>query len=122
MSFKRRTNTNGVFMMGRPLAGRRPLLTLKSLRRHVASHGRNYGNLKSLVKGARTYTRTRETPHEAHLSLRQLHCTTGGWSSDILHWVVALRHPANRLDSASGVLGDLSKQEIEAARDQIREK
>lgn len=74
-----------------------------------------------LAAGAWQFARRRTTPNYAYQSLIQLFCLTGGRSNDLLARMVGLVRPPYRLSSATGVLGDLSSEEMGSIAARLRE-
>jgi hypothetical protein len=65
-----------------------------------------------LASGALKYLYKGETPDTAYQSMIRLFCATGGASNDVLSKGLSLLHPPYRLKETTGVLGNLSPQEI----------
>jgi hypothetical protein len=78
-------------------------------------------DLALLLKGARVYRKTGVTPDNAYQSLIDLHCRTRGYSNDILAWILKLKHRPISLPNANGVMGNLSRTDIERITGEVRQ-
>ena len=74
-----------------------------------------------LPVGLMSYWRTGRTPEYAHQALIWMFCVTQGRSSDFLSKMVSRFRPRIGLDSSTGVLGDLTGQELGKLVGRLRE-
>jgi ectoine hydroxylase-related dioxygenase (phytanoyl-CoA dioxygenase family) len=72
-----------------------------------------------LLYGAWVHMRTGETPQSAHLALIALFIRSGGRANDLLSRAVGILHPPYRLPRPSGVLGDLSTNDLAKIENQL---
>lgn len=77
--------------------------------------------LTSVLKGYRTFVKTGITPDRSFFDMRELYCLTNGRFNDSWAYLTGFVHPPYRIDPASGVLGDLSRREIESIGSVIEE-
>lgn len=70
------------------------------------------------VGGAR-YALSGRTPPEAYQSLIRLFCNSGGRVNDGISNAISLLNPVYRLDSAQGLLGDLSGSSLARVQDDL---
>jgi len=61
------------------------------------------------------------TPSSAYQGMVRLFCLTGGISNDALSRLVSLLYPPYRLNDASGVFGDLRREEVARINRQLNE-
>jgi ectoine hydroxylase-related dioxygenase (phytanoyl-CoA dioxygenase family) len=72
-----------------------------------------------LLRGAWIHARTGDTPRSAHVALMALFIKSGGRANDFLSRAIGLVHPPYRLPRASGVLGDLTGQDLKKIQRQL---
>ena len=76
-------------------------------------------NWAKLLRGAWIHWRGGDTPRSAHVALIDLFVETGGKANDMLARAVAVAHPPYRLPPASGVLGNLDKNDLARVQQQL---
>lgn len=76
-------------------------------------------DLKLVVSGIWAAERGRETSRAAHVALMDLFMASGGRVNDLLSRIIAFAHPRYRLPSASGVLGNLKRQDLAKIQQQL---
>jgi ectoine hydroxylase-related dioxygenase (phytanoyl-CoA dioxygenase family) len=72
-----------------------------------------------VVRGIWNAEHGQETPRSAHVALMSLFMESGGRANDRLATMVGLAHPPYRLPAASGVLGNLTKQDLRRIESQL---
>ena len=73
------------------------------------------GSIKDLlwvVWGTVVYLFNGNTPARSWQGIIRLFCATGGWSQEVFHKLISIRHPLYRDIEPRGVLGDLSPDEV----------
>lgn len=87
---------------------------IKQTKRAVGRWLRNRRLPNDIEKGWRVFQETGQTPRESFVALRQLHCATGGSSTD--EWHEKVKQPLNANENSDavveGVLGQLSVNEV----------
>lgn len=63
--------------------------------------------------------RGQDTPRAAHVALINLFMASGGRANDLLSSVVGFFHPRYRLQAASGVLGDLTRENLNTIQQKL---
>jgi ectoine hydroxylase-related dioxygenase (phytanoyl-CoA dioxygenase family) len=75
--------------------------------------------LKIVGSGILAAERGEDTPRAAHVALMNLFMASGGRANDLLSAAVGFFHPLYRLPAASGVLGDLTRKDLERIQRQL---
>ena len=75
--------------------------------------------LKIVGSGILAAERGQDTPRAAHVALMNLFMASGGRANDLLSAVVGFFHPRYRLPGASGVLGDLTRNDLSRIQQQL---
>jgi ectoine hydroxylase-related dioxygenase (phytanoyl-CoA dioxygenase family) len=80
---------------------------------------RNFGNWIEVLRAIWNIERGQETPKSAHVALTSLFMASGGRANDLLAMTIGFAHPPYRLPAASGVLGNLTKSNLEKIQSQL---
>lgn len=86
---------------------------IKQTRRALGKWARNRRLLLQIENGWRVFQKTGRTPVEAYAALRQLHCATGGTSTDEWHEKVKQTVVSREKAEVEGALGNLALQEVD---------
>lgn len=78
--------------------------------------------IKAMMRGIAHYKQTGATPDEAYLLMRELYCSTRGYSNDVISNLVKANARPYDLPHANGILGDLKPEDVSGIVGAIREK
>ena len=78
-------------------------------------------DIVNIAWGTLVHALTGRTPPNSYQSLISAYCLTDGFTSNLLSKFISLRYRQPRRDQASGVLGSLSRKQIDDIADRVRQ-